>query len=204
MIRRRAGLGLALAALLAGCGGLGSSAPRRYFVLEAAPTGLAPGPLRHDAVLLVAPTTAGSFYDSQDIVYSRRLGERAFYQLSSWTEPPHRSVASLLKARLAWGGAFRAVAESGSGVRGSLLLRTHLIELYHDAVDSPGAVRLVLRAELSDVAGRSLLGQRNFEATVPAPSYDAVGAVQAAGRGLGQLLDEVAAWTARTAAGAGA
>ena len=88
MNRRRAGLGLTLAGLLAGCGGLSAPPAHRYFVLESAPTRLAPGALQRDAMLLVAPTTASSFYDTQEIIYSRRSGERAYYQLSSWTEPP--------------------------------------------------------------------------------------------------------------------
>ena len=93
MNRRSAGLGLTLAGLLAGCGGLGRAPAHRYFVLETAPSRLAPGPLQRDAILLVAPTTASSFYDTQEIIYSRRSGERAYYQLSSWTEPPNRGLA---------------------------------------------------------------------------------------------------------------
>ena len=93
----RRGAGLALAALLAGCGGLGSAPAQRYFVLETAPSRLAPGALQRDAMLLVAPTTASSFYDTQEIIYSRRSGERAYYQLSSWTEPPNRALATPLE-----------------------------------------------------------------------------------------------------------
>ena len=198
----RRGAGLALAALLAGCGGLGTPPPHRYFVLETAPSRLAPGALQRDAILLVAPTTASSFYDTQEIIYSRRSGERAYYQLSSWTEPPNRGLAAPLAARLAAGGAFRGAVESMSSVRGDLLLRTHLVELYHDAVSSPGTARVTLNAELSDPAGRNLIGQRSFSVSVPVASYDAAGAVQGLGQALGQLLDEVAAWAAQAAVSA--
>jgi ABC-type uncharacterized transport system auxiliary subunit len=202
MNRRRAGLGLTLAGLLAGCGGLSAPPAHRYFVLESAPTRLAPGALQRDAMLLVAPTTASSFYDTQEIIYSRRSGERAYYQLSSWTEPPNRSLATLLTARLALGGAFRGAVETASSVRGSLLLRTHLVELYHDAVEAPGVARVTLTAELSDPAGRSLLAQRSFSASAPVATYDAAGAVQGFGQAFGQLLDEVAVWAAQAAVGA--
>jgi ABC-type uncharacterized transport system auxiliary subunit len=198
----RRGVGLALAALLAGCSGLGTPAAHRYFVLETAPSRLAPGARKRDAILLVAPTTASSFYDTQEIVYSRRSGERAYYQLSSWTEPPNRGLAAPLAARIAAGGAFRDASSSMSSVRGGLVLRTHLVELYHDAVSSPGTVRATLNAELSDPAGRSLIGQRSFSVSVPVASYDAAGAVQGFGQALGQLLDEVAAWAAQAAASA--
>ena len=200
MNRRR--VGLALAALLAGCGGLSPPPAHRYFVLEMAPSRLVPGALQRDTILLVAPTTASSFYDTQEIIYSRRSGERAYYQLSSWTEPPNRSLATLLTARLALGGAFRGAVETASSVRGSLLLRTHLVELYHDAVEAPGVARVTLTAELSDPAGRSLLAQRSFSASAPVATYDAAGAVQGFGQAFGQLLDEVAVWAAQAAVGA--
>jgi ABC-type uncharacterized transport system auxiliary subunit len=201
MNRRRAGLGLTLAGLLAGCSGLSAPPAHRYFVLETAPTRLVAGALQRDAMLLVAPTTAASFYDTQEIIYSRRTGERAYYQLSSWTEPPNRGLASLLAARVALGGGFRGVAETASGVRGQLLLRTHLAEIYHDAVVQPGSARVTLSAELSDPAGRILVAQRSFSASLPVSSYDAAGAVQGFGQALGSLLDEVAAWAAEAATG---
>jgi len=196
----RRGAGLALAALLAGCGGLGSPPPQRYFVLETAPSRLAPGALQRDAMLLVAPTTASSFYDTQEIIYSRRSGERAYYQLSSWTEPPNRGLAAPLAARLAAGNAFRGASANMSSVRGGLLLRTHLVELYHDAVAPPGAARATLSAELSEPGGRTLPAQRSFSASAPVATYDAGGAVQGFGQALGQLLDEVAVWAAQAAA----
>lgn len=202
MKRRAAGLGLALAGLLAGCGGLGTPPAHRYFVLDVAPTRLAAGALQRDAMLLVASTTASSFYDTQEIIYSRRSGERAYYQLSSWTEPPNRSVATLLAARIARTGAFRGAVETVSGVRGGLLLRTHLVELYHDAASPPGLARVMLTAELSDSAGRTLLAQRSFSGSVPVATYDAAGAVQGLGQALGPLLDEVASWAAQAAASA--
>lgn len=201
MSPRRSGLALLLAGLLAGCGGLGAPPAHRYFVLEPAPSRLAGGTPQRDAMLLVAPTTAASFYDTQEIIYSRRPGERAYYQLSSWTEPPNRGLANLLAARIAQSGAFRGAVETASGVRGGLLLRTHLVEIYHDAASAPGTARVALVAELTDPAGRALLAQRSFSAAVPVTSYDAPGAVRGFGQALGPLLDEVAAWAGQVAGG---
>lgn len=200
MRRRDALLATALGLALAGCAGLRAPPAHRYFVLEAAPSRIAAGMLQRDATLLVAPTTAASFYDTQEIVYSRRPGERAYYQLSSWTEPPNRRLASLLTDRIALGGAFRGVAEITSGVRGELLLRTHLDEIYHDAVSPPGSARVTLTAELSDPAGRNLVARRSFSASLPVSSYDAAGAVRGSGQVLGELLDEIAVWVAEAAA----
>ena len=203
MSRRAALLGLVLATTLAGCAGLGAPPAHRYFVLEPAASKLVPAAMRRDAMLLIAATTASAFYDTQEIIYSRKPGERAYYQLSSWTEPPNRSLTGLLAARVAAGGAFRGVAETTSGVRGNVLLRTHLAEIYHDAVAPPGSARVTLTAELSDPGGRTLLARRTFTASMPVPSYDAAGAVQGFGQALGAMLDDVAAWAGDAAASAG-
>ncbi len=191
---------LAAAALLCGCSGLSAGTSQRYFVLEVAPSQVVAGAaMKREAILLVAPTTASSFYDTQELIFSRSAGQRAYYQFSSWTEPPNRGLAAQLAARLEQGGAFRAVAETTSSVRGSLLLRTHLLEIYHDATSVPGNARVGLAAELSDPAGRMLLARRTFVAAVPVRSHDAAGAVQGFDEALGTILDEVASW----AAGAG-
>ena len=185
---------LALAFALAGCAGLGAGQPQRYFVLEATPSRLAAAAIRRDATVLVAPTTASAFYDTQEIVFSRSAGQRAYYQFSSWTEPPNRALAPLLAMRLEQGGAFRGVAETTSGVRGSLLLRTQLVEAYHDATSVPGSAKVTIAAELSDSAGRRMLARRSFTASEPVRSHDAAGAVQGFDEAFGAILDDIAAW----------
>ncbi len=191
---------LAIAALLASCSGLSAGPTQRYFVLEVAPAHVLTAETRRDAMLLVAPTTASSFYDTQEIIFSRSAGQRAYYQFSSWTEPPNRSLAALLAARLEQAAAFRAVAEATSSVRGSLMLRTHLLEIYHDATSVPGSAHVTLAAELTDPAGRTMLARRSFVASVPVRSHDAAGAVQGFDEALGTILDEVTAWAASAGA----
>ena len=183
------------AVVLSGCFSPGGTREaQRHFVLEppAATTGRA-GAAR-EATLLVGMTTAAGFYDTQGIVFSRSPGTRAYYQLSRWTERPSRRIQELLTARLQQSGLFRTVAAEGAGLRGDLVLHTHLEELYHDAAQSPGSVRIVLRAELTNPAQRKLLARRTFTASAPAPSYDAPGAVQAFNQALGAVLDEVVTW----------
>jgi cholesterol transport system auxiliary component len=183
---------------LAGCAGV--QAPQHYFVLEAA----APEPRPQAAAasapnLLVAPTTAPAFYESQDIVYSRSAGTRSYYQLNSWTEPPSRRLDALLVERLGRSGAFGSVAAATDGVRGRLILTAHLEEMYHDASTSPGTTHIALTAVLSNPANRSIQGQRRFTASAPAATPDAAGAVQGFDVALGPLLDEVVAWAGQAA-----
>jgi cholesterol transport system auxiliary component len=186
---------------LAGCAGV--NAPQHYYVLEAAapaspPEAAQPAAAASAPILFVAPTTAPAFYDSQDIVYSRSPGTRSYYQLNSWTEPPGRRLDSLLVERLDRSGAFASVSASTDGVRGRLILTTHLVEMYHDAATLPGTARIALTAVLSDPTHR-IEGQRRFTASAPATTPDAAGAVKGFDVALGPLLDEVVQWAGQAA-----
>jgi cholesterol transport system auxiliary component len=196
MNRRAVVMAIASAAALAGCG---SASVQRYFVLEAAPARAAPASVdatlpRRTTTLLVAPTAAASFYDTQEIVYSRRPGERAYYQLASWTEPPARSFNTLLVARLENAGAFGVVAPTTSGMRGGLLLRTQLVEMFHDATTSPGHVRVVLAAEVIDPETRTRVARRTFSVTAAVRSFDAAGAVRGFDEAVGTIADDITVW----------
>ena len=194
----RTGALFVLAALVAGCAGPGSREPFRYFVLgaPAAASGAASAAAASEATLLVLPTVAASFYATQEIAYSKAEGVRAYYQFSSWTEPPDVAVMRALVARIDDAHVFRSVAVAGRGMRGSLVLSTELLEIYHDASTSPGTAKIVLAAELRDPAKRTLVARRTFSAAVPAASFDAAGAVQGFRVGLGQLGDELTGWLA--------
>jgi len=183
-----------LAAALGGC--LNPPSERdapRYFVLEAAGnTPRAEAPRR--ATLLVAPTTAAAFYDTPQIVYSRERGTRGYYQVNRWTERPNRAIHGLLIQRLRESGAFARVAEPGSGLRADLALRTHVEEMYHDAVSRPGTVHVVLVATLEDAAKREVIARQEFRRSAAAASYDARGAVSAFDQAVGEVLNDVVGW----------
>jgi cholesterol transport system auxiliary component len=165
-------------------GGTESSAPADPAALRpAAPT------------LLVLDTTTGSFYDTEQLVFSRSAGTRSQYQFARWTERPGKRFADLMRARLDRQGSWN-VSAAGGYVRGDLMLDTELVEFYHDAASEPGQMRLVLRAELVDLKQRALLGRRVFEQQVPLTTYDAAGAAQAANLAASRALDELTAWLA--------
>lgn len=194
----KAGALLFVAMLLAGCAGSGPREPYRYYVLDtaASSTQSAAASAPSEATLLVLPTVAAAFYGTQEIAYSKAEGVRAYYQFSSWTEPPDAAVTRALVARIDDAHLFRSVAVAGAGVRGTLLLSTQLLEIYHDATSSPGTAKIVLAAELRDPAKRTLIARRSFSAAVPATSFDAAGAVQGFRVGLARIGDEMTAWLA--------
>jgi len=193
---------LALAALslmLTGCVNFGekSNTPAMvYYVLNDPVLTADPVPLRAGApTLLVLDTTTGSFYDTDQIVFSRSAGTRSQYQFARWTERPGKRFADLMRARLDRQGAWN-VSAVGAYVRGDMLLDTELVEFYHDAVSEPGQMRLVLRAEMVDLKQRTLLERRVFEQKVPLTTYDAAGAAQAADLAASRVLDDLTAWLA--------
>lgn len=190
---------VALSLLLTGCVNFGEKTKIPavvYYVLNDPVSATDPAPLRADAkTLLVLDTTTGSFYDTDQLVFSRSAGTRGQYQFARWTERPGKRFADLMRTRLDRQGAWN-VSAAGGYVRGDMLLDTELVEFYHDAASEPGQMRLVLRAELVDLKRRALLGRRVFEQQVPLTTYDAAGAAQAANLAVSRALDELSAWLA--------
>ena len=190
---------VALSLALAGCVNFGDKADSvgmTYYVLDDA----TPAPVRQPPVpgaptMLVLDTTASGFYDGDPLIFSRAPGTRGQYQFARWTERPGKRFADLLRARLDAQGAWR-VAGAGGYVRGDRLLDTELVEFYHDATSAPGTLRLVLRAELIDLASRTLISRHTFEHNVPLASYDAAGAALAANQATARTLDALSAWLA--------
>lgn len=167
-----------LAACLAGCSVPGPREPDRFFILEAQ-AAAAP---RAGGTVAVEPTSSASFYDTQDIAFSRAPGVRAYYQFNHWTERPARSVHAQLESRL-----------GGAGKAGPTLV-THLKEIYHDAAQEPGTANITLSAELVDPATRAVLARRTFSRSAPAASYDAPGAVRGFNEALAALLGDLEGW----------
>ncbi len=176
----KAVLGFLLATSLAACAIPGPREPERYFILDA---GIAAP--RSGAPVVATPTTAASFYDTQDIAYSRAPGTRAYYRFNRWTERPQRSIHGQLAARL-----------GGGPAKGGLRLDTNLDEIYHDAPEQPGTSRIAITAELVDPDSRTVLARRTFSRSAPAASYDAPGAVQGFNRALAALIGDIEAWVA--------
>jgi cholesterol transport system auxiliary component len=194
----------AIACVLAGCVSTGERQAQRYYVLESSPASAVHASGPRAGTVLLAPTTASTFYDTQSIAYSRAPGMRAYYQYHGWAELPARRIGELLGERMERSGAFRTVASVTSPVRGGLVLSTHLAELYHDAAAAPGTAQVSLTAELTDPLRGTLVARRSFSASAGATSYDAPGAVQGFNQAITLLLDDVTAWVdgaARSRAG---
>jgi len=174
---------LAFTAWLAGCAALGERPAHRFYLLE--PRSAAATP--QAGAITPAPTTAASFYDTQDIVFSRSPGTRGYYQFSHWTERPQRVLQGDLAARYA-------------PAREGYILATHLVEAYHDAAAAPGAARITVTAELIERTHRAPVARCTFTREAPAASHDAAGAVAGFNAAAGTVLDAIVAWADRETA----
>jgi cholesterol transport system auxiliary component len=190
-----AGLGLALSGCVSlDIPGLKSSTPLTYYVLEdagrAAPAGATPVA----RTLILVDTLTGAFYDNEALAFSRQPGTRGYYQYARWTERPGKRISDLLLARLEQEQLFAAVAQPGTNVHGDWLLTSEIVEFYHDATAEPGTIRLVLRAEVTDLKSHTLVSRRLFTQAVPVPRFDAGGAHQAFNQAVTTTLSELADW----------
>jgi len=184
----------AVIAALSGCASLGPQEAPRYYVLAAASAKPGAVSTPRTSTLLVVPTVASGFYETQEIVYSRAPGERAYYVFHMWTERPSRRITELLVTRLERERLFNTVATAASGVHANLFLNTYLTEFYHDAASTPSRVTISMTAELTDPVARVLLARRVFDQSALARTKDAPGAVEAFGDAITAILDDICAW----------
>ncbi|MHB1174671.1 MAG: ABC-type transport auxiliary lipoprotein family protein [Sulfuriferula sp.] len=144
--------------------------------------------------LLILDTATNAFYNTDSIAFSRAPGTRGLYQYARWAERPGKRFNELLLARLDADRIFATVASSGSGIKGDWLLDTRLLAFYHQASTPPGSVRVELRAEVTDLRHRTLVARKLFTVDIPAPTYNAAGAVSAFNSATGKLLDDIGGW----------
>lgn len=187
----------ALALLLAGCVTVdvgGDSPAQTQYVLDDAG---APPPRRAAPVadaLLIQAAAGDPLADTLSIAYARRPGERAFYQLATWTDRPARRIPQLLQRRLEARGSFRAVAVLGQPLHADWLLALAIDDIHHDLATEPGRARLAVRAALYDRQKRTQVAQRTFSADVPVAEAKSAAAAAAMSRGVAQVLDALVPW----------
>ena len=115
------------------------------------------------------------------------------YANSRWNMPPANLFEQRLKARISAAGG--TVLPAMDGAREGILLRLELDDFSQqfDAADR-SVVQVSLR--LSAFKGRTLLGQKTFRQTSPAPSADAVGGARALAVATDTLIADAMAWLA--------
>jgi ABC-type uncharacterized transport system auxiliary subunit len=186
-----------VALLLGGCVtvDIGGESPAyvQYVLSDAGPM-----PARRTAPiadsLLIQTDLGDPLADSLSIAYARRSGERALYQLATWTDRPARRIPQLLQRRLEARGSFGAVAALGQPLHADWLLAVAVDDIHHDLVTEPGSARLAVRASLFDRRKRTLIAQHEFRADAAVAAANSASAATAMNQALAQVLDALVPW----------
>ncbi|MFN0161886.1 MAG: ABC-type transport auxiliary lipoprotein family protein [Burkholderiales bacterium] len=149
--------------------------------------------------LVVEPVEAAAGFDTARMVYTRKPHQLESFAHSAWIDTPARMLSPLIVAAVGGSGAFRAVVMAPSAAAGDLRLETELLRLQQEFGAAPSRVQLTLRATLTDIATRQVLGRQDFDARTDAPSEDAYGGVFAANRAAEVVLEALAAFCADAA-----
>ncbi len=202
---RRAALAALALLPLAGCVavtvGSNDAPPIVYYQLDdARPRTPAPAAANPAPRLAIQAISGNPIADASQLVFSRRPGERSFYQFALWSERPSRRLALLAQQRLEAGGTFAVVTQLGQPIATDWLLTLALESLVHDVSTPPGTVRVAWRAELIRRSDRSRVGLRTFAAEAPAAEATAPSAVAAFDIAMANALDQMTAWIESTLA----
>lgn len=188
--------------LVAGCSSLlpkpANTATGFYSLDNARPIQpVASQPSMNAPVVIVTPPRAAAGFDRPRMVYLKQPHKIEYFAENQWVEAPQRMLAPLIVSSLQHSGRFRAVLQTPSVAAGQMRLETEILRLQHEFLGSPSQVRFTLRAHVLDDATRGMLGSREFEAVVDAPSADPYGGVIAANQAVAKVLAELADYCAQ-------
>lgn len=192
---------LVIVTLLSGClGGQNTPATTHFVMTDLTPAEPVAGTAASEKSLVVAGAAEDTFYDAENLVFSREKGARAYYHFAAWTDRPSRRLASLVQYRLEARHRFASASAITAGVNADVLVNVSIVEMYHDLAVTPAVARVQLIGEVVDWKSRTLLGRRSFAVALPVASADAKGAVDALNRGVTAILDELVPWVEGVAA----
>ena len=197
--RHLVGATLAAPALLAGCVSIGvgdDAAPVVQLALRDGDGAGAVAPREAPIVdaLLLQPVPGDALVDTTAIAFSRRPHEYAYYQLSTWTDRPLRTLPRLLQRRLEARRVAGAVGLAGDPLRADWLLTLAVEALVHDVATPPGVGRVALDVQLFDRRHRARVAHRRFAADVPTERADAAAAAAAMSAAVARVFDDLVPW----------
>ncbi len=146
-------------------------------------------------VLTVSMPRGAPGFDSNRMLYVREAHNLEAYTQSTWVDTPARMLLPLLVYSLETTGEFAAVLSAPTApITGELQLDTEILRFQQEFLSQSSELRVVLRAQLLNMASHRVLATQVFELTEPAPSENAEGGVRAANRALKRLLAAINAF----------
>lgn len=145
--------------------------------------------------LVVSVPRAAPGYATTQFAYFQRDRELRYFGRHEWVAEPTRMLSPAVVGALDRSGRFAAVIAQPSSANADLRLDLELLALYQDFRGGRGGSELVLsvRAQLIDLADRSVIATRVFDLREPAATNPVAGAA-AADLALARLLEQLAAF----------
>lgn len=165
------------------------------FVLDTPTTAHAtPAPKATDPVLVIAELRSRPGYETPRMAYVKRDYALDYYAASQWADTPAHMVQPLLVNAFESTGRYSAVLRAPAPVAGELRLEAEVVRFEQVFTEHPSRMHISLRVQFIDAHKGKVLGTRQFDAELTAPSEDAYGGVRAANQALAPILKEVAAF----------
>ncbi len=165
------------------------------FVLETpATTHNIPAAKATDPVLVIAELRSRPGYETPRMAYVKRDYALDYYATSQWADTPAHMLQPLLVNALDATGHYSAVLRAPAPVAGALRLEAEVVRFEQVFTVQPSRMHISMRVQLIDTRKGIVLGTRQFDSDLPAPSENAYGGVRAANLALAPILNEIAAF----------
>lgn len=199
-------LAIAMAVLLAGCGGIFSDTPRRPLYQLRAPVAFGARLRPVSAQLLVALPSAPSGLDTARVALSRAPMSLDYFADAEWTDSAPVLVQSALLDGFEKSGAVPAVGRDNAGLRADFILETDLRDFtaVYDSPNAPPRVTVALILKLIKIPERKIVAQRSVRRQQPAAGTTIPDIVQAFNTALGGAVEEAVRWAVSVPALSGA
>ena len=197
-IGRRAFLSLSaigLTTTLAGCFGLGTSAPVTYDLTPGSPGAV---PRRSNRTIVVREPSTIATYDTQRIVVRQPGGILSYLGDSQWSDTLPRLVQTRMLQSFRDAG-ITNIGRPTDPIALDVILSTDIRAFELDTTSGGPMARVSLAIQLVDDSSRRVMANETFAADVPSASLDQPAVVAALNAALDGLLRQIVGWTAARA-----
>lgn len=192
------GLAMAMATLIAGCGGIFSDTPHRplYQLKPALTFGAPMRPVA--AQLLVALPSAPTGLDTNRVALSRSSMSLDYFADAEWADSAPVILQSALIDGFERSGAFPSVGRDSAGLRADFILETDLRDFtaVYDSPNGAPRVTVAFTVKLIKIPDRKIIAQHAVIRQQPAAGNKIPDIVAAFNAALSSAVEEAVRWTA--------
>lgn len=183
---------IGLTSALAGCVGLGATAPVTYDLTPGSPQAVS---RRSNRIIVVREPSTIATYDSQRIVVRQPGGVLSYLEDSQWSD----RLPLLIQTRTLQ--AFRDAGITNIGrptdpVALDVILSTDIRAFELDTSSGTALARVTLSIQLVNDRSRTVMASQQFSAELPTPSLNQATVVASLNSALDATLQQIVAWTA--------